>query len=301
MSATPNAQASATVLGGSLLDGLDVPPPPGSNKRARGRAARTPRAQRPFLPPILKDNRINRWVKKHKRVSLAALAVLLLGAGLLIWDRFRFHPPPDYATAEMDELLDYTFITDDFNKLPIEERLRLVRELIARFSGMESSESMLMAQWAAMIREDLREKMMRNASLLAIDMWDSAAAKYANVPPEDRAEFLDDTVVDFLKTMESFNPDGPRNISDEQRLAEAKEQASRDKNAIRTGEISSGQLGQMADFMRNGMGQFAAPQTQTRAAQLMRDMTRHLRGTGPAPAQPAGPEQPAAPAPDGGK
>jgi hypothetical protein len=178
----------------------------------------------------------------------------------------------------MGDLLDYTFITDDFNKLPIEQRLELIRDLIKRFSTMEGSESVLMAQWAAMIGGDLREQMMKNASLMAIDMWDSAASKYAGVPPEDRDEFLDKTVVDFLKTMESFNPNGPRNISDEKRLEEAKAQANRDKNAIRSGEMSSGDLGQMADFMRNGMGKFAAPQTQTRAAQMMRDMTRHLRG-----------------------
>jgi hypothetical protein len=217
------------------------------------------------------------------------LAVLIVGAGLLLWDRYRFHPPPDYATADMEDLLDYTFITDDFNKLPIDERLDLIRDLIRRFSTMEGSDSVLMAQWAAMIGGDLREKMMRNASLVAIDMWDSAAAKYASVPADDRGKFLDDTVVDFLRTMDSMNPNGPRDVTNEQLLGEAREQAGRDKDAIRSGEMSSGELGRMADFMRNGMGKFAAPQTQTRAAQMMRDMTRHLRGQDVATGKPLPP------------
>lgn len=280
MTASPNQLHT-----GSLLEGIDLPPPPNAGDQQR---PKTSRAERPFLPPILADNRVNRWVKRHKRVSVALLALLLSGAGLFLWDRYRFHPPPDYMTADMSDLLDYTFITDDFNKLPIDERLRLIRELIQRFSQMESSESVAMAQFAAMIEGDLRRQMMKNASLLAIDMWDGYAAKYTAVPPEEKGRFLDDTVVDFLKTMESFNPNGPRNISDEQRLAEAREQAQRDKGAIRSGQMSSGQLGQMADFMRNGMGQFAAPQTQTRAAQLMRDMTRHLRGQDASGTAPAG-------------
>ncbi|HQQ58924.1 MAG TPA: hypothetical protein PKV60_06865, partial [Thermomonas sp.] len=79
-----------------------------------------------------------------------------LAPGVLLVIHFCFHAPPDYATADMGDLLDYTFITDDFNKLPIEQRLELIRDLIKRFSTMEGSESVLMAQWAAMIGGDLR-------------------------------------------------------------------------------------------------------------------------------------------------
>jgi hypothetical protein len=34
----------------------------------------------------------------------------------------------------------------------------------------------------------------------------------------------------------------------------------------------------MADLMRNRVGQHSPPQQQQRGMQLMRDMTRHLRG-----------------------
>lgn len=282
MNATPGQPQVAGSIGGSLLDGLGLPPGGGGGgapePKRGGPRARRARADRPFIPPILRDNRPVRWVKRNRRTSLIALGVLLVGGGFFAWRELRFIPPPDYATAPMDELLDYTLITDDFNKLPIDQRLELLRELVRRFTSMEGSESVLMAQWAALIGGDLREQMMKNASLLAIDMWDNYAAKYTLVEPENRGEFLDATVVEFLKTMESFDPNGPRNISDEKRLEEARAQAQRDQSMIRSGELSSGQLGRMADFMRNGMGRFAAPQTQTRAAQLMRDMTRHLRG-----------------------
>lgn len=277
MNATPGTPISHPIAG-SLLDGITIPPAHSPQGHEPHGHRKTARADRPFIPPLLKDNRCTRWIKGHRRASWTMLAVIVLGAGFGAYRAFRFIPPPDYATAPMDELLDYTLITDDFNRLPIDQRLDLLRELVQRFASMEGSESVMMAQWASLISGELRDQMMKNASLLAIDLWDNYASKYANVPPEERGQFMDATVVEFLKTMESFDPNGPRNISDEKRLEEAKSQAARDQKMIRSGELSSGQLGRMADFMRNGMGRFAAPQVQTRAAQLMRDMTRHLRG-----------------------
>jgi len=258
----------------SLLEGIEVP-----DAAAHGK---TPRAPRPFVPGILKHNRATRWVKTHHRAAWATLGLLVAGAGIGAWRELRFQQPPDYATADIEDVLDYTLITEDFNQLPIDQRIDLLRDLVKRFGGMEGSDSVLMAQWAAMIEGDLREQMMKNASLLAIDLWDKYAGDYQVVPVDGRAEFMDKTVVEFFKLMESFNPsprpEGEKETSDEKRLEDARAQASRDQSAIRDGKVSSGDLGRMADFMRNGMGKFAAPQTQARAAQLMRDMTRHLRG-----------------------
>jgi hypothetical protein len=261
--------ASSAPAPGSLLEGIDVPP---------AAAPAAPRGPRPFVPEVLKSNAAVRWTRRHRRTAITLLALLLVGAGVGLYMHFRFKAPPDYATAPIDDLLDYTLITDDFNKLPLEQRMELLRDLIKRFANSSGDESAMMAEWAALIRGDLRDQMMKNASKLAIDLWDKFAADYESVPEPDRGGWMDKTVVDFLKTMESFNPAGPRDVPDEKRLEEARAQAKRDAGAVRSGQLSSGQLGQMADFMRNGMGKFAAPQTQTRAAQLMRDMTRHLRG-----------------------
>ena len=121
------------------------------------------------------------------------------------------------------------------------------------------------------------DQMMKNASLLAIDMWDGYAAKYQQVPTEGRAEFMDQTVVEFLKTMESFNPNGPRDISDEKRLEELGPRTARpERGAI--GTAFCRRTGADGGLHAERDGRFAAPQTQTCAVQLMRDMTWHLRG-----------------------
>lgn len=257
---------------GSLLEGIELPGKP-------VKADKPPRAERPFVPPILRDNRLTRWCGRNKGATRAGLAVLLVGAGIGAYLALRPMPQPDYATAPMDDLLDYTLLTDDFNNLPVAKRRELLRELIERFTKMSSSDSAAMAAWAAMIEGDLREQIFKNASKLAIDTWDEFAVEYATVPEVERSAYLDKTIVDFFKMMESFNPNGPRNVTDEQRLEEARAQARRDQDMMRSDNApSSGQLGQMADFLRNGMGRFATPQAQLRSQQLMRDMTRHLRG-----------------------
>ncbi|MFN7021218.1 MAG: hypothetical protein ACK4WH_07820 [Phycisphaerales bacterium] len=257
---------------GSLLEGIDLPEKP-------RKPGKPPRAERPFVPPILRDNRLTRWCGRNKGATRAGLAVLLIGAGVGVYLALRPMPQPDYATAPMDDLLDYTLLTDDFNNLPVARRRELLKELIERFTKMSSSDSAAMAAWAAMIEGDLREQIFKNASKLAIDTWDEFAVEYATVPEVERSAYLDKTIVDFFKMMESFNPNGPRNVTDEQRLEEARAQAKRDQDMMRSDNApSSGQLGQMADFLRNGMGRFATPQAQIRSQQLMRDMTRHLRG-----------------------
>ncbi len=262
----------STTGSGSLLEGLDIP------AKAAGDQAKV-RAAKLFVPRVVRDNRVTRWCGTHRRAAWSVLGVLVIGGGLGLFLLLRPMPQPDYATAPMDDLMEYTLLTDDFNSLPIAKRRELLKELIERFSKMSSSDSVDMAAWAALIEGDMREQMMKNASLLAIDTWDEFASDYKGVPEAERAEFLDKTIVDFMKMMEGFAPGGGRDVPDEKRLADARVQAKRDQDMMRSDNApSSGQLGQMADFMRNGMGKFATPQAQARSQQLMRDMTRHLRG-----------------------
>lgn len=258
---------------GSLMDGLGMPAP---TEAAASAGGKKPRGPKPFWPRWM---RVPGWCRRNPGPSWTAVALLVTALGIGVYYAVRPIPRPDYETGDMDDLLEYTLLSDDFNKLPIDERMRLLKQVIQRFSTMSSDDSVAMAAWAAAIKDELRDKIMKNASLVVMDLWDKQASDYRAVPEGEKDQWMDKTIVDLMKTMEDLSPMGPRNISDEERLAEAKAQAARDQKQLRSDDApSSGDLGRMADFMRNGMGKFASPQQQVRAQQLMRDMTRHLRG-----------------------
>lgn len=258
--------ASTTPMGESLLEGLDAaiaPAPVVAKVRVR----------RPNpLKPV--------W--DNKRARFALLAALVIGGGLAAYFLLRPVPQPNYAAAPMDEVLNYTLLTEDFNRLPVNDRLDLIRQLIERLKTMSGDDSMMMAMFAAGIDTDkLREQLMRNAALVAIDVWDQKALDYQKVSSENREAYLDDLFLDMAKLMETMA--GVTNTqSDEERLADAREQAKKDQDMFASGKgPSGGQMARMAGFMRNGMGQHSNPQQQQRGQQLMRDMTRHLRGQDP--------------------
>ena len=122
---------------------------------------------------------------------------------------------------------------------------------------------------------------MRNAALVAIDVWDQKALDYQKVPEENREAYLDSLFLDMTKLLETMAGVSSTK-SDEERLEEARDQAKKDQDMFATGKgPSGGQMARMAGFMRNGMGQHSNPQQQQRGQQLMRDMTRHLRGQDP--------------------
>jgi hypothetical protein len=220
--------------------------------------------------------------KKPKMVRRLRIASVVLGVAVVVGGYFAFRPKPqpDYLDAGMDDILDYTLLTDEFNKLPVKERLALISQLVTRLKGMDSGDSAMMAAFAAGIAGSARDQLMSNVSHLAIDIWDEYAVKYDDVPAEDREKFLEEAFLDFTKSMESV-AGMTREVSDEQRLDRARRDAQRDSNAVREGRGPSGeQLGRMFTFMRDGVGSHASPHQRARAQVLMRDMARHFREGG---------------------
>jgi len=210
----------------------------------------------------------------------AAIAAVLLvlggGAGLYLW--LRPVPQPDYLIDDLDDVLGYTFLTDGFNNLPLQERLALIKDLVRRIQGMGSSDSALMAAFAAGITGEARDKLRKNIERLGIDLWDDYAKRYADVPPDKREEWLDDAFVDFSKQMEEIAGQ-PRNKTKEERLAEARKNAQRGQEIAR--ERDRGMNGQFASGIYgvvNKGSEQATPGQQARMAQFGVQMTRRMRG-----------------------
>lgn len=252
----------------SLLDGIETPPAPASPQ--------APAAPRP--PRFVKLRSI--WADKRVRFGTLGVLLAALGIGLFFW--LRPVPQPDYAVDPMDDVLNFTLLTDEFNNLPVDQRLQLLKELIDRIKTMSSDDSVMMAAFAASIDTDkLRKQVEENASRLALDVWDKFALDYQHVPTDNRDAYLDQVFLDMTKLMESVGG-VQSDKTDEQRLAEARKQAQRDEDMLKSGRgPSANQLARMADLMRNRVGSNSSPQQQQRGMQLMRDMTRHLRGQDP--------------------
>jgi hypothetical protein len=216
---------------------------------------------------------------KLLRVGVPALLVLLAGLSVGGYFAFRPRPIPDFANERLDLLFDYTMLSDEFNRLPVEKRLELMKILVDRLKNMSAGDSMLMGAFAAGIAGAAREQIERNASRLAIDVWDKYAKDYPSVSAENREQFLEDTFVQFSKMMETVGG-VPRDISDEDRVKEVKEQAKRDRERMGDPNRSPDgeSLGRFFGFMNNNVGGHASPQQRVRGQQMLRDMSRHFRG-----------------------
>lgn len=226
----------------------------------------------------------------------ATLALLLSGGAYWL---FAPRATPDYDTAAIDSLFDYTLLSDEFNNLPVEERLKLLGQLIKRMRSMSAEDSVLLAGFAAGIAGAARRQLEENASRLAVDVWDKFAKDYDKVPLDQREQFIEQAFIDFSK-MGELVAGQPRDVSDAQRINEARAQAQRDRDFVRNNpdRMPDGQsLGRAFAFMNTSVGGYANPQQRARGQLLMRDMTRHFRGQDPATGKPPTPGQSPTPAP----
>jgi hypothetical protein len=207
---------------------------------------------------------------------IGGVAAVVLGVGAYFV--FRAVPQPDYDADGLDDVFNYTLLTDEFNQLPVEERLKLIGKLVQRLKNMSAGDSMLLASFAAGIESSARQQLEENGSRLAVDVWDKYAKNYGAVPEAEREAYLEQSFVEFTKLMEAV-AGSPRDISDAERLAEAKRQAKRDSERMRDperGPDAEG-MGDFLGFVNNTVASRATPQQRVRGQQMARDMVRMFR------------------------
>ncbi|MGD9691129.1 MAG: hypothetical protein AB7K52_11475 [Phycisphaerales bacterium] len=218
------------------------------------------------------------WAQPGVR-RLAWVLAAILAVGLPMWAYFemRARPAPDYAHDDIGDVLDYTLLSADFNNLPIDQRMALIKDLVSRLKSMSAGDSELMAAFAAGITGEAREQMRTNAERLAVDLWDSYSDKYGDVPTEQRTEFLDNAFLEFTKLMEDVA--GVENDkTDNERLADARKQAKRDAARARSelGPIPE-QAGRLVKALHERGEKVTTPVQRARITRFTRDMVRHLR------------------------
>jgi len=220
---------------------------------------------------------------RAKRTRLAikiGTPILVVAIGLGAYFALRPYPQPDYKTGRIDDLMYFTLLREEFNNLPIEDRIKLLAELRERFEGLSKSESVLLAAFMGGVMGEARDQFEENASKLAIDLWDSYAQDYPMVPVEERGAYLDQSYVRFVRTMETLSGQDS-DKTDQELIQDARRQARRDQESAREGNVPDGRvMGFMFNFLSYDVGSHASPHQKARGHQMMKDMVRHMRGGG---------------------
>lgn len=228
-----------------------------------------------------------RW---GKRLAAICVTVLLLSGGAATVVALMPTRVPDALDDDMGDVLAFALTNDEFNNLPLEERLKLVRDLVQRLKTMSGGDSAAMAAFASTVEGRIRKQMEKNVKRLGVDVMDYFAEGYADVPPERQGAYLDEAIVNMTHLMEELTgEDSGLPEDDDERLAALREQAQRDEAWMekkRPRDMDAGQVVPFIEFLQRDAAQVAGPDQRSRVTKFGRDMTRHLRGEDVATGEP---------------
>lgn len=210
-----------------------------------------------------------------------ALAGVIAG-GAIAWSALRPVNPPDVFDDPFDDVLAFALLEEDFNSLPLEERLALVRQIAERFSSLSAGDSAVMAAFAAGIKGEAREQLMRNTRYLMVDVMDKYALAYAKVEG-DREAAIERSMLEMIGLMQDLRraagdeprltPDETLNRIKERSRAEADENR-READSSLEGDEAAAAL----EFVRRDINEYSSPGERARVTRFMRDTARYLQG-----------------------
>lgn len=226
------------------------------------------------------------WENRRREIGLALGGLVLaacLGYGVYWWVEIRFRPPPSIFDTPVDDVLGY-FALDDFSQLPVDERIRFLRELADRFRGMGQAESATMAAFLAGLSGPAREQATQNARLLAKDILAQGADEYFRTPEKDRGKFIDDWMTKWIKTGERIATGKESEKSDDERLADMRQQGARGRE--RMGQRDSSELPSLTeggamrflDFWESDVEKASSPKEQGQIVRFLGDVRKRFGG-----------------------
>ena len=226
------------------------------------------------------------WDNKRREIGMAFGALALAGAlgfGVYWWMEIRFRPPPSIFDSPVDDVLGY-FALDDFSKLPVDERIRFLRDLADRFRGMSQSDSAAMAAFLAGLAGPAREQATQNARLLAKDILAQGADDYFRILEKDRGKFIDDWMVKWMKTGERIATGKESEKPDDQRLADMKAQGDRgrqraaERPADEMPALTDGGAMRFLDFWASDVEKASSPKEQGQIVRFLGDVRKRFGG-----------------------
>lgn len=230
------------------------------------------------MPGDWRERLLDRRTLSIAGATIAGLAILV---AILLWWSSRWRPPPSIFDAPVDDVLGYLAI-DDFNELPLEDRVEFMIDFANRFRGLEQSESAVMAAFMAGLTGDARAQMIQNARILAKDILAEGASTYVNLPDAEKDAFIDSWLVEWSKVGERIVEGEVGDRSDEERLEEFRDEArrGRERTAERSADISLTEVGagRFLDFWQSDVEKAASPREQAQIATFMVDVRKRLTG-----------------------
>ena len=226
------------------------------------------------------------WETRRRQVvgALGGLALAALaGYGVYWWVEVRFRPPPSIFDAPVDDVLGY-FALDDFSQLPVEERIRFLRDLADRFRGMSQSDSATMAAFLAGLAGPAREQATQNARLLAKDILAQGANDYFSLPESERGKFIDDWMVKWLKTGERIATGEESDKPDDERLKDMREQGERGRERAanrppdRMPSLTEDGAMRFLDFWASDVEKASSPKEQGQIVRFLGDVRKRFGG-----------------------
>lgn len=226
------------------------------------------------------------WEHRRRQIGLACGGLVLAAAAgwaTYWWMEVRFRPPPSIFDSPVDDVLGY-FALDDFSKLPVEERIRFLRELADRFRGMGQAESATMAAFLAGLSGPAREQATQNARVLAKDILAEGAAGYFAMPEKDRAKYIDDWMVRWIKTGERIATGRESATPDEKRLSDIREQGARgreraaDRPPSQLPSLTDDGAMRFLDFWASDVEKASSPTEQGQIVRFLGDVRKRFGG-----------------------
>lgn len=212
--------------------------------------------------------------RRWRAIGIVVLAAIAMGGGgWLAIDRIPRRPPSVFD-APVDGVLSF-LAEEDFNRLPVEQRMAFLQDVMKRFGQMDQSDSLVASSFLAGLTGPANEKLIGNARILGKDILVQGAADFLALKSEqERARFLDGWITRWFRVGDSMRGDGAAGLSDEQILDRIAREGRRDLE--RGIEIDARVAQQIASFWDRDVASVASPREQAQIYQFLPAVRSHL-------------------------
>ena len=210
-------------------------------------------------------------------IAVALLLSLLVG-GTWQWNAARFRPPPNIFDSPVENVMGYLAM-EDFSKLPVEERIAFLLEFADRFRGLSQSESAVLAGFLAGLAGPAREQLTQNVRVLAKDILADGASRYLEIQDEaERQRFMDQWLVEWIRTGERLTRGRERDRDDAARLDEVRRDGRREATRRPDREVSLSDRDALAfmDFWQSEVESSSTPREQGQIVRFLTDLRDHI-------------------------